>query len=205
MERQQSQQQGAHPPPAVDKIYWIKCSDGLCVSMSQANVESLCDHMPTLRFLLLGHPRMQPKELPTLSDGTTQVLDIPADLQVSRSSFVLLINCLYGVEPLPPRESNRRSSRLKELAETLVVLGGCQALEERLRHHHTGSVINPMTPEEDIEDKYDWHMTEDAAYTDRMFGKALIKEGYTLASVEARDDYSRPRFYLRKPKGSRSG
>lgn len=61
---------------AVAQVYWVKCSDGGCVAMSEDRLEVLLSCMPTLRFLLLGHPRMKAKEIKELQDGT-KILEIP--------------------------------------------------------------------------------------------------------------------------------
>lgn len=136
-------------PTSAIKYYWIGCSGSGYVSMSEDRLESLLDKMPTLRFLLWGHPRMKTKDVEERADGT-QILEIPRELQVSKKSFVLLVNCALGVEPLPAR--GVVGSRWTELVETITTLGGCEELEERFQEHH----FNPLTPEQDTNGDFEW-------------------------------------------------
>lgn len=105
--------------------------------------------MPTLQFLLLGHPHMKPKAVQELEDGT-QILQIPRDFQVSQKVFLHLINCIFETKPIPARGTEEMES----LEECVTILGGCEVLEERLKEQHT----NPLNPEEDINDDYLWQV-----------------------------------------------
>lgn len=140
------------------KFYWVKCSDGGYVSMNSERLEFLLDLMPTLRFLLLGHPLMKPKELQQLPDGNTQILEIPVDFRISQKAFLQLINCILEADPLPPRRGHKKQGAdddsLTVLTQTMATLGGCKVLEQRLKDHHG----NPLTPEEDTNNDYEWHI-----------------------------------------------
>lgn len=139
---------------AVAQVYWVKCSDGGCVAMSEDRLEVLLSCMPTLRFLLLGHPRMKAKEIKELQDGT-KILEIPVDLCVSQQAFVLLVSCLLEAQPLPPRTAhNGGGDQMALLTHAMEVLGGCEVLEERLQDHHA----NPLTPQEDTNSEYVWQI-----------------------------------------------
>ena len=116
---------------APGKVYWIQTSDGRCLAMSSEGVDILLDMMPTLSFLFFGHPQMRTKVLKTTKDGT-EILEIDPALQVSQSSFILLLTCARGAAPLPHKWDVHR---LMELEKTMVKLGGCESLEKRLRDH----------------------------------------------------------------------
>ena len=157
---------------APEKVYWIQTSDGRCLAMSSEDVGILVNMMTTLSFLFFGHPKMRAKVLKTTNDGI-EILEIDPSLQVSQSSFILLWTCVRGVASLPARSDE---SRLIELEETMVKLGGCESLEKRLRDHSA----NPLTPEEDTEGKYIW----------RFRRKSRHSTCFEISSYEQLDDFS---------------
>ena len=77
-----------------EKLYWIQCSDGASVIMSQNNVKALVDAMPILRYLLLEHFGMTPKQLIKGNDGM-EILESLTELDVKKKSFILLIDFLF--------------------------------------------------------------------------------------------------------------
>ena len=176
---------------APDKIYWIQTSDRRCLAMSEGDVDNLVQEMPTLSFLLFGHPQMQPKTLKKSKDGI-EILEIDPALQVSRASFIFLVNCLRGATPLPARADESQS---KDLAETMVTLGGCESLEQRLRDQST----NPLTPEEDTEDKYLWQVIHQSEFSNFSIPPDYANAGYTFAAMGTKG-YNMHQYYLRKPR-----
>ena len=142
--------------------------------MEEERLSTILDEMPTLRFLLLGHPQMAEMQIEQRADGT-KVLEIPPELQIHQSSFLLLINCLFETQPLPPRRDNdKKESRLTELTETITKLGGCQVLENRLKD----LTVNPMTPEEDVNREYMWAVIQyDTIFQSRM--QEMMDRGYS--------------------------
>ena len=142
------------------QIYLIKCSDEGFVSMTAERLEFLCTLMPTLRYLLLGHPMMQATTLVYTNNGTP-IVTIPAELGIRKNAFVLLVNVILGAEPLPERRSRAYGSTtdlLGILKDTMATLGGCPNLEQRLSCHNS----NPRIPEEDTDDEYVWLVVKDA-------------------------------------------
>ncbi|CAB9524362.1 expressed unknown protein [Seminavis robusta] len=138
------------------KYYWIGCSGSGYVCMSEERLGSLLDMMPTLRFLLFGHPRMQPKKLQQSTDGATLV-EISHELEISKKSFILLVNCVLGAEPLPARGT----PKLTQLVDAMTTLGGCEQLEASLKNLQT----NPLTPQDDTNNEYVWHVLQTLKYS----------------------------------------
>lgn len=155
--------------------------------MGEDRLKAMFVAMPTLKFLLMGHPNMQAKPVKKAPDGM-QVLEIPVELQVSKTSFLLLVGCLFGADKLPPRGT--ADSRLTELTETMLTLGGCTTLEEKLKHHSN----NPMTPEEDTDERYTWTRIENLVDRER---EDMLAKGFSFTTT--RDYFS----YFRAPQGTR--
>jgi hypothetical protein len=172
--------------------YWICCSDGGHVFMKGGDLEKLLDAMPTLRFLLFGHPNMQPKPLEKNANDGSILLEIDPALEVSKSSFILLVNCLFNTTALPPRTAE--GSRLLELEETVRTLGGCDDLEKRLKDCST----NPLTPKQDTTAAFDWTILESHMPIDENSVRELRKEGFSYCSWEKQRIGTR--HYFRKSK-----
>lgn len=178
------------------KHYFIGRSDEGYTCMSEERLEELLDMMPTLRFLLLGHPNMKPKALNETEDGT-QILEIPSTLPVTLKSFILLVNCAFKVTPLP----QRHRGRLEELEETIVILGGCKELECRL-HNYGG--INPMTPEEDTKDEFEWTILTEKSYLgiSNHQSETMTDKGFSFTTNVKQEGEDRVyHFYFRKRRG----
>lgn len=166
----------ASTPNEPQQIYWIGCSGTGYVLMEEERLENVFDEMPTLRYLLMGHPQMAQPSIQQRADGT-KVLEIPHELEIHQSSFLLLVNCLVGMEPLPPR--NAPNSRLTELSETVTKLGGCVSLENRVKDR----TANPMTPEEDVENQYTWAVIQyDTIFQRRMHD--MMERGYSYTTTK---------------------
>lgn len=183
------------------KLYWIKCSDGLVVSMGSDKLEFLFHLMPTLRFLLMGHPSMRANSLSYDKNGVP-ILEIPGDLCVSQDDFCLLVNVVFEAVPLPPRNLDsygERSDLLTLLEKTMATLGGCEALAQRLNGHHA----NPRRPEEDTNDDYDWHVLH-VSHTysvDAIDMKNFSSKGFSYAGfVKDGEGYTstKSHFYRKK-------
>lgn len=176
------------------KIYYISCSGTGYVTMGEDRLEAMFEAMPTLKFLLMGHPNMQAKPINEMKDGT-QVLEIPEELEVSKPSFVLLVNCFFGADKLPPRGPT--DSRLTELLETVATLGGCMNLEEKLKDLSK----NPLTPEEDTENEYVWGILQADIYqSDKM--DDIKRKGYSYTTSRKLEQYGSITHYFRAPKGT---
>lgn len=157
---------------STSKLYMIVCSDDGWVSIGAEQLDALLDQMPTLRFLLLGHPQMQSKTVEKVASvhGQLPLLRVPHELAVSKKSFLLLLNCFFEVEPLPRRNNDEHESQEQssssssssspqwtDLMETIRTLGGCKSLESRLsRLGNHAYKSNPMIPEEDSQLEFDW-------------------------------------------------
>ena len=154
--------------------------------MGEKRLEELFDMMPTLRFILLGHPNMKQNNVQITTNGMP-ILVIPDYLDVSKNVFISLVNCAFDLEPLPMcgvLESYNNVVGMKQLLDAITTLGGCDVLEQRLRNRTDGG---PLTPEEDMEGKYEWSFmsrcntatikyNDVAEYTSKGFSYAGVKE-----------------------------
>jgi hypothetical protein len=163
--------------------------------MDGARLEILVENMPTLQFLLFGHPNMQSKTVGKVNDGSV-LLEIDPALGVSKSSFVLLLNCLFRAQSLPPRSGG--NSRRDELVETIATLGGCASLERRLREQGE----NPLTPAEDTTGAYCWSVVEKyrTDQLDQYTSRDMRREGYSYTAWEKDKEFGINRHYFRRSK-----
>ena len=181
-----------------EQHYWISCSDGGHVFMKGEHLETLLDAMPTLRFLLFGHPNMQTKALEKNENDGSILLEIDPALEVTKSSFILLVNCLFKTKPLPSRTDE---SRLTELEETVRTLGGCDDLEKRLKD----CSANPLIPKEDTSDSFEWTFLETETYMpiDEDDVRKLREAGFSYCSWAKDGSLNRHIFRKSKKKQSR--
>lgn len=162
------------PQQQQQQVYWIGCSGTGYVVMNEDRLESLLQDMPTLRFLLLGHPNMAQPAIQQRPDGS-KLVEIPHELEISQSSFLLLVNCFFGLQPLPPRTSDGdKSSRLTELTEVITKLGGCARLEQQCQE----LAINPLTPAQDVNNKYTWAVIQ-YDHISQYVCKDMMDRGYS--------------------------
>lgn len=175
------------------QIYWIGCSGTGYIVMDEERLTTILEGMPTLRFLLMGHPQMAETKIEQRDDGT-KVVEIPVELQIQQSSFLLLINCLLENEPLPPRnKQGDDSSRLTELSETITKLGGCPVLENRLKD----LTANPMTPEDDVNREFAWAVIQyDTIFQSRMMDMMKLGYSFTITKKIERENHH---FFRAKP------
>ena len=170
------------------KNFYIGCSGNGYISIGEERLEELLGMMPTLRFLLFGHPNMKQNNPKILKNGT-QVLEIPNELQVSKTSFLLLVNCIFQVEPLPRRLVNNGigGTRMDKLIETMTTLGGCATLEERLREH---SYSNPLFPDEDVQERFHWLTLRKKSYLSVCMydHDNFVKAGFHYVSTDPQKD-----------------
>ena len=159
------------------------------VIMSKERVEMLCEKMPILGHLWFGHPNMKPKALKCRDDGV-KILTISEELRVvvGKDDFVRMVNCILGLQRLPPIGS----IRYDEFINTMTTLGGCPSMEAKLRSLQT----EPLTGEEDIHCLYQWQVIFGHIFDSTT--EMMMKNGYSLASIQ-KDDQGRPvTTYFRK-------
>jgi predicted RNA methylase len=96
-ESQQKQTCTAMTDSDKTPYYWVKCADR-AIPVSTGHFERLLELMPVLGYLLFGHPKMQPKTIAQHQDGAP-VLEIPLELEVSASSFSLVLESALGLVP----------------------------------------------------------------------------------------------------------
>lgn len=172
------------------KMYWIECSGTGLVAMDDVRLDVMFEKMPSLKFLLMGHPNMKKKDLRRNKDGT-EILVIHKELGISKSSFVLLVNNVFNNITHPHHES-----RLDELIDTIVTLGGCSSLE----HHLTcKQQNNPMTPSEDVDHKFDWMTIPNHFYQDERV-KSARRQGFIWTKTEYGDNIRQCQYIFRAPK-----
>jgi hypothetical protein len=161
------------------KTYWIDCSDTGHVVMDDIRLEAMFEKMPTLKFLLMGHPNMKAKATRQNEETGAEILTIPAELEISKSSFLLLVNCLFGAVPLPRPAAPE--SRHLELTETIATLGGCQELELQIQHLR----CDPTTPEDDVHQEFYWANLPGYTGTQTTTVFNMREQGYSwVKSVE---------------------
>lgn len=185
----------------VQKVYSVGCCGTGYVAMSEERAEQIFTLMPTLRFLLLGHPQMAHKKVVERDDDGVTILEIPEEFDVTKESFLLLINCLFEAEPLPARcgrKKERDDGRLKDLIETMATLGGCDVLERRLKDHHA----NPLTPEDDSNDRYEWHILRYGKYHDIDDHEMVRMKKYGFSFTTSKMEHDQINFYYRAKKGA---
>lgn len=143
------------------------------VAVSGSRLEKLFDLMPTLQYLLLGNQTVlkksdQGKGLP--------ILVIPSELKVTKKSFLLLLHNALELDflPLPG------SAEWSDLLTTITNLGGCEALEERLKN----CILKrgPMTPEEDTEGKYNWQIAHGHEELRSIKAQDMAKAGFSYTT-----------------------
>ena len=145
---------------------------------------------------------------PKLLKNGTQVLEIPNELQVTKKSFLLLVNCIFQAEPLPRRDVHGTGeTRLDQLIETMATLGGCATLEERLRNH---SFNNPLTPDEDVNDKYVWQVLGKSKYASGLDSddqQDFVENGffYTGTATESDANGILHHYFRKKKKPTTKG
>jgi hypothetical protein len=153
------------------KMYYIDCCGTGHMVMNSIRLNIMFEKMPTLSFLLIGHPHMRAEEMKQLEDGR-EILQIPEELGVSKSSFILLVNCIFGNVQLP--RPGVSGSRYLELVETAATLGGCEDLEEQIKNFRP----EPMTPQDDIHNEYYWaKLPHYSCYTKEIV--AMRQKGYS--------------------------
>jgi len=88
---------------------------------------------------------------------------------------------------------------LTELVETILTLGGCEVLEQRLQNHSA----NPSTPQEDTENKYLWQMIHKDMIHTVTIPEDLKRAGYTFVSITEQKHGCTlmNQYYFRKQKG----
>ena len=116
---------------------WIQCTNGR-VSVSPQRLEELCDAMPILRNLLMGHPEMAEKPAVYDQDDGAQVLQIPNDLGVTRRVMTWLIRAVAkGVLPSRWKHKGRTqrdrhcSRRMRRLGRKISRNQGLQSFDTR--------------------------------------------------------------------------
>jgi hypothetical protein len=85
----------------LSKLYCIDCCGTGHVIMNDARLNVMFEKMPTLRFLLMRHPKLKAEEIKQHEGGVVGILHTPEELGVSKSSFTLLVGCIYGHVQLP--------------------------------------------------------------------------------------------------------
>eukprot|EP00977_Amphora_coffeiformis_P011357 scaffold2742_cov167-Amphora_coffeaeformis.AAC.7 len=173
-------------------MYWVQFYDGNIV-MDGQRLEHLLDKIPTLRFLLFGHPDMQAKDLPEHTDGA-KVVSLPEFLSVSKFEFISIIHAILGLSPLPVPDS----FEMKSLLKNLTLLGGCEELEHRIRQaRETRENASPHVPAHDLEEQYQWQIINHRM--DLPGSLVMHQQGYSLTKFEMdpKDD-SRVYLYYRK-------
>ena len=196
---------------STEKHYLIECSKTGYVTMSEKRLEELFDMMPTLRFILLGHPNMKQNNVKVTTTGMP-ILVIPDYLNVSVDSFITLVNCAFDIEPLPSRlvlhegtkgylsSESKNGISMKVLTDTITKLGGCDVLEQRLRNRTDDG---PLTPEEDTGGKYIWSILHcsNATAIYCIDVDAYTSKGFSFAGVKE-DGIYRNYFFRKKNKHS---
>ena len=169
-------------------MYWIQSSDGGVIVMSGNRLKRILDKMPVLRFLLLGHPDMQPNKLKELKNGA-KLLVIHADLEVSEQDFINLVHAILDVRSVPDPETVQGQA----IWNTITKLGGCKDLENRIRRqgaatHSTKET--PMVPVDDVDGEYLWHMETRAGAFGSFYndGMKLAEKGFGFTKFEVVED-----------------
>lgn len=177
-------------------MYWIKCTDNNMIPMTKKDLHGLMEKMPCLRNLLFGHPDMQQKQLDFIEG--VPILEIPPFLRVNRVCLLDLVRIMKGMTRLP----EEGSSEFFVLSQTIVDLGGCEYLEEKMRNAVAEKETKgpPSTPWEDLKEEYDWIVKRCAMEGERTFQE----EGYLVSQdVETIHDTSMKILYFRKRKTTR--
>ena len=189
----------ASPPTTTREtgFCWIECSDGGMVPMGRNRLDVVLQKMPVLCFLLLGHPQMKAKTFQD-RDGM-KVLKIPPDLNVSQQEFLAVIHAVLGLTRFPHPEMD--ATQRQRLLHTISILGGCEDLEQNLRHG--GYTSLPRKPSQDSYNEYEWQIlrtpqTQGVAATDAT---EMAAQGFTFCALESDlVDHSMVILYYRKPK-----
>jgi hypothetical protein len=166
----------------------IGCLDGN-ILVSSERLKSLFEVMPTLRFLLFGHPLIG-------NDASTQqVEDIQTDLRtlkindefnISRDSFNRIMTCALSINDLPNVKEER-----KKLLEDVNALGGCLSLEERVRQLNVAEQEKfaleqveqrralAITPAADVWNMFEWrNVGPQYCYTGINQSQELLAQGF---------------------------
>lgn len=170
------------------EMYLLKFSNkDAMLPMNGARLTRLLDKMPTLRYLLFGHPSMQKKKLQE-QDGA-KVLELPSFLDIEKDSFVQLLHVIEELEPIPASCYKKFSTMIK----TLTNLGGCEELEQRMRKKYA---TNPQCPDEDFQQLFEWkaaNITEGNSLT-------LVDSDLEVTASFYSESATTSTYYLRKRK-----
>lgn len=175
---------------------WIQCENGR-FPLSQDKLDRLLTAMPILRNLLLGHPEMASKAPVYAQDDKARVLTVPADLNVDFAVMIRLVDFVLEKPSVMPSST----SELEVLRHAMLVLGGCDSLEERFR---AARVYNPVVPEDDYQALYDWELlVQDSRIS---FGpndaRNFTQAGYAFASRVIEGHMAL--YHFRRPKERRA-
>lgn len=113
----------------------------------------------------------------------SKVVEISPELCISKSSFLLLVNCVLGYEAIPVR----KSAQFDELVETMIKLGGCKAIEPYIENIEDDKDTSycPFHPTEDVEGRYSWQILTGHTFGALRYSDAIgmMSQGYELAIV----------------------
>ena len=121
-------------------VYLVKCTDGQ-VAVSEERMHSLCAQMPVLESILFGHSSMKAVshdvKLERLDFGhrVPRTVKLHDDFAILSQDFSRLLACVLGLEgPSHLRYTVPQSHEHQDrLLQTMMTLGGCEALETKLK------------------------------------------------------------------------
>jgi len=151
--------------------------------------------MPTLRFLLFGHPKFalvqtETQELGPLGDlGKLQLND---EFNISRDLFNRIMTCALNIRDLPPGREEQT-----ELIEAANILGGCATLEERVKQlniaeeernaraqdaQRRATAVSPIT---DTWNMFDWRIVgPQYCYVSLNHAPDYVSQGFEYAGQQ---------------------
>ena len=117
-------------------VYLVKCTDGQ-VAVPEERMHSLCAQMPVLKSLLFGHSSMKAvsHDDDDGNDGHPRAVKLHDDFAILSQDFSRLLACVLGLEgPSHLRYTVPQSHEHQDrLLQTMMTLGGCEALETKLK------------------------------------------------------------------------
>lgn len=124
---------------------WINVTDGR-VLVNRERLAAVYKGLPALEHILEGHPQMQRPPNPQ-TEGL-ECLSLNDEFGVSKSDFGLLTGFFSPFQILP--ESSKQWQRLCALG---TMFGCSDEIDQAARKQR---LDNPLSPNEDEEDKFDW-------------------------------------------------
>ena len=115
-------------------VYLVKCTDGQ-VAVPEERMHSLCAQMPVLKSLLFGHSSMKAVSHDDDVSGHPRAVTIHDDFAILSLDFSRLLACVLGLDGPDHLRYTVPRERLKQdrLLQTMMTLGGCEALETKLK------------------------------------------------------------------------